>query len=54
MSSCKATTIEHERDKCKIVSVLKGTRGVPALNYVPSFGTSWEATMQTVSTKYPT
>ena len=36
MWSCNATTNEHESGEVRIVNVLKGTRGVPALNYVTS------------------
>ena len=35
MWSCNVITIEHEGEKCN-VGVLKGTLGVPALNYVTS------------------
>ena len=38
MWSCNVTTTEHEGEKCKIVSVLRGTLVAPALNYVTSLG----------------
>ena len=38
MWSCNVTTIEREREKVQIVSVLKGTLDAPALNYVTSLG----------------
>ena len=38
MWSRNDTTIEHEGEKRKVVSVLKGTPDAPAFNYVTSLG----------------
>ena len=55
MWSCKVTTIEHEGEKCKS-SVFRKERLVYLRYFIShtSFGISWEAIIQTVSTKYPT